>query len=145
MGFGSVLGAGGQLGLGLETELGAAIKDLFCKRGSQFSIHEITMPPIFTNGGIGTHWLLPNSLSFSNPDIQSSREILSASDVKKLVLALHSENQPAYDNSAAQKVADWARDGKNSKHDANWQALLHALVSDQKMPDPSCSTVIEKH
>ncbi|RDJ00819.1 hypothetical protein B5K05_33680 [Rhizobium phaseoli] len=132
-GFGSVLGAGGQLGLGLEQELRLAIEQLYCDHNSQLSIHDITMPPVFRDGGIGTHWLLPNSLSFSNPDPKDpiKTRILSARDVKTLVLALHNDDiSPTYENKeAAETVAGWARDGAASKHDANWKALLAALAA----------------
>ncbi|WP_246722785.1 hypothetical protein [Rhizobium ruizarguesonis] len=97
-GFGSVFGAGSQLGLGLETALRAAIQKLYCDHNSEISIHEITMPRVYRNGGIGTHWLLPNSLSFTNPDDASDIKILSARDVETLVLAMHSDVAETYED-----------------------------------------------
>jgi len=142
-GFGSVLGAGGQLGLGLERELRSEIKSLYCGLDAPFAVHEIMMPDMFTNGGIGTHWLLPNSLSFTNPSDVSETEILGAADVKKLVVGLHSENRPDYgndDNDALRRVSEWAHDRGNSKHDANWHKLLDALSSEQNARHSGCQS-----
>lgn len=131
-GFGSVLGAGGQLGLGLETELRAAIERLYCDHSSEISIHEIAMPRVFRDGGIGTHWLLPNSLSFANPAKPSETEILSAHDVETLVLALHNDISETYqDEAAAKKVKLWAQDDAAAKHDANWKEFLASLTPTQ--------------
>ncbi|MGO7047581.1 patatin-like phospholipase family protein [Rhizobium johnstonii] len=131
-GFGSVLGAGGQLGLGLETELRAAIERLYCDHSSEVSIHEIAMPRVFRDGGIGTHWLLPNSLSFANPAKPSETEILSAHDVETLVLALHNDISETYqDEAAAKKVKLWAQDDAAAKHDANWKEFLASLTPTQ--------------
>ncbi len=142
-GFGSVLGAGGQLGLGLETELRSAIEKLYCDHQSEANIHEIAMPPVFRDGGIGTHWLLPNSLSFANPSNQSETSVLSAKDVETLVLTLHNEITEAYqDEVAAERVKVWARDDKVSKHDANWKSLLAALAATQS--GQGCQTFKEK-
>jgi len=128
-GFGSVLGAGGQLGLGLETELRSAIEKLYCDHNSEVSIHEITMPRVFRDGGIGTHWLLPNSLSFTNPKSLSETEILSARDVETLVLALHSDVAETYqDEAAAKKVELWAQQDDVAKHDERWRDLLAGLA-----------------
>jgi hypothetical protein len=139
-GFGSVLGAGGQLGLGLETELRAAIEKLYCDHNSEVSIHEITMPRVYRDGGIGTHWLLPNSLSFTNPDKSSETEILSARDVETLVLALHSSVAETYeDEAAARSVKAWAEQDKVAKHDENWKELLAALAARQGGRGMSCA------
>jgi len=127
-GFGSVLGAGGQLGLGLETEIRADMEKLYCDHKSRVVFHEIAMPPVFRDGGIGTHWLLPGSLSFANPSDTSETATLSSTDVKTLVLALHSDKDVRYDDKeAVSKVLNWARDGLASRHDVNWKALIDAL------------------
>jgi len=137
-GFGSVLGAGGKLGLGLESELKTEIEKLYCDRYASFMVHEIMMPGMFTNGGIGTHWLLPNSLSFKNPADPSQTEILGAADVKTMVLGLHSKDRPTFSDAAAKTVDGWAHDGKNSEHDTNWQKLLDALTTPRKVENPNC-------
>ena len=141
-GFGSVLGAGGQLGLGLETEIRADMEKLYCDHKSQISIHEIAMPPIFNDGGIGTHWLLPGTLSFVNPQDPSDTAILSAKDVETLVVSLHSEipkTRTYDDEETARKVLSWIRNDPTAKHDANWQALLSDLFMPGKTP-PACGS-----
>lgn len=131
-GFGSVLGAGGQLGLGLETELRSAIEKFYCDHNSEVTIHEITMPRVYRDGGIGTHWLLPNSLSFTNPEDSSETRILSARDVETLVLALHSDVAESYeDEAAARAVKLWAQQDEVAKHDANWTDFLASLTATQ--------------
>jgi hypothetical protein len=117
------------LSLGLETELRSAIEKLYCDHNSEVSIHEITMPRVFRDGGIGTHWLLPNSLSFTNPKSLSETEILSARDVETLVLTLHSDVAETYqDEAAAKKVKLWAQQDDVAKHDERWRDLLASLA-----------------
>lgn len=139
-GFGSVLGAGGQLGLGIETEIRDDMEKLYCDHKSQMTVHEIAMPPIFNDGGIGTHWLLPGSLSFVNPQDPSDTAILSSKDVETLVISLHSDlpkTRTYDDEDAAKKVLGWIRNDSTAKHDANWQALLSDLSTPGKTP-PTC-------
>jgi len=141
-GFGSVLGAGGQLGLGLETEIRADMEKLYCDHKSQMTVHEIAMPPIFNDGGIGTHWLLPGTLSFVNPQDPSETAILSSKDVETLVVSLHSEipkTRTYDDEETARKVLSWIRNDPTAKHDANWQALLSDLSTSGKTP-PACGS-----
>jgi hypothetical protein len=139
-GFGSVLGAGGQLGLGLETEIRDDMEKLYCGHKSQMIVHEIAMPPIFNDGGIGTHWLLPGTLSFVNPQDPADTAILSAKDVETLVVSLHSEIPKARkydDEQTARKVLSWIRNDSTAKHDANWEVLLNDLSMPRKTP-PAC-------
>ncbi|WOS67181.1 MULTISPECIES: hypothetical protein [Sinorhizobium] len=99
-GFDSVLGAGGQLGPAPEGELLADLKEIYCGHESAIPVHEIAMPAVLRNGGIGTHWLLPGSLTFTDPKT-GDRVTLSADDVKKLGVA-HDSTAPIFDNPA-----DW--------------------------------------
>ncbi|MDK1481956.1 hypothetical protein [Sinorhizobium sp. 6-117] len=136
-GFNSVLGAGGQLGLALEGELLADLKDIYCGRNSTITVHEIAMPAVLRNGGIGTHWLLPGSLTFTDPKT-GDRVTLSADDVKKLVIALHDNTAPVFDDPKdAAKVVGWAREDVPS-HQQRWQALLWALSMPAAQADSSC-------
>ena len=93
------------------------------------------MPPVLRNGGIATHWLLPFSLTFREPDEDSGKEVtLFANDVKTLVVALHSKEPPRFEHEDdANTVLKWARfDGTDPKydnnHDANWQEMLEQLA-----------------
>jgi hypothetical protein len=126
-GLNSVLAAGGQLGLGMEGEVFSDIRDIYCGHHSTVLVHDITMPPVFRNGGIGTHWLLPGSLTFREPEEGSTETAtLSADDVKQIVLALHSKEPPAFkDDETSRKVLGWARAGND--HDTSWKKMLDAL------------------
>lgn len=129
-GFGSLLSAGGQVSLGLETEIRADLERIYCRFGSTLRFHEITMPPALTNGGIGTHWLLPATLTFTKPDGSGEQATLSAHDVNRLVVALHSRSNIDYeDDDDAKKVLNWTADGPASNHDANWRELIKQLLS----------------
>lgn len=138
-GFDSVLGAGGQLGLALEGELLADLKDIYCRRDSMITVHEVAMPAVLRNGGIGTHWLLPGSLTFTDPKT-GDRVTLSADDVKKLVVALHDSTPPIFDYPEdAAKVLAWTREDVPS-HQQRWQALLVALSTSTVPSNSSCGT-----
>jgi hypothetical protein len=131
-GFGSVLNAGGQLGLGMEGEMLSDLKQFYCDRGSSVSAFEVTMPSALRSGGIGTHWLLPGSLTFDEPEgrqQEGTRQqvILSAADVKKVVLSLNGTNHGAFDDpKAANTLLKWAKsDPDYQKH---WRNLRQHLV-----------------
>jgi hypothetical protein len=125
-GLNSVLAAGGQLGLGMEGEVLSDIRDIYCGRRSTVLVHDITMPPVLRNGGIGTHWLLPGSLTSRKPGEGSTEtQTLSADEVKQVVLALHNDGLPALKDETAGKVLRWARDGND--HDTNWKKMVDEL------------------
>ncbi|MER9631010.1 hypothetical protein [Mesorhizobium sp. M0296] len=127
-GFGSVLGAGGQLGLGMEGEVLSDIRDIYCNLGSTVTVHEITMPPVLRNGGIGTHWLLPGTLTFREPVSDGGRVTLTAADVKKVVISLHSNQSLKFENAAdAETLLGWARSDPQSLHQVKWPELVAAL------------------
>ena len=129
-GFDSVLGAGGQLGLGMEAELRADLKTLYeTTHCSKIYFHDIVIPPVFSsNGGIGTHWLLPGSMTFRDPNHSGEQVTLHAEDVEKLVLSLHSSRAFSYqDNGGVKRVLGWAQDGPGNRHRANWVRLLDML------------------
>jgi hypothetical protein len=129
-GFDSVLGAGGQLGLGMEAELRADLKTLYeTTHCSKIYFHDIVIPPVFSsNGGIGTHWLLPGSMTFRDPNHSGEQVTLHAEDVEKLVLSLHSSRAFTYqDNAGVKRVLGWAQDGPGNRHRANWVRLLDML------------------
>ncbi|MGX5802627.1 patatin-like phospholipase family protein [Bradyrhizobium sp. Arg314] len=122
-GFNSVLGAGGQLGLGMEGEVFSDIKDTYCDHGSVATVHEIPMPKVLRDG-IGTHWLLPGSLTFTFPD-QAARTLYAA-DVQELVLALHSKSSREFDHpDDANTVLEWAKE--DPIHNKNWNDFLEVL------------------
>ncbi len=100
-------------------------------------IHELDMPPVLRRGGIGTHWLLPGRLSFTEPEQGEERVTLQADDVKRLVLDLHDVNRdsPFDDPEGAGKVQGWMRQGSEPTHRQTWEALLAAL-SNTGLPAP---------
>jgi hypothetical protein len=144
-GFGSVLGAGGQLGLGMEGEVLSDIRDIYCKLGSTVTVHEITMPPVLRNGGIGTHWLLPGTLTFTEPVSDGGRVTLTAADVKKVVIALHSNQSSKFENVAdAETLLGWARSDPQSLHQVKWPELAAALSrAASASPETTCKNYFE--
>lgn len=127
-GFHSVLGAGGQLGLSMEEEVFSDLGASYCTSRSSVTVHEIIMPPVLRNGGIGTHWLLPESLTFREPKPGTERVTLSAADVKKIVIELHNSRDASFDDpDGASKVLGWATRDPQSEHQANWHRLIAAL------------------
>ena len=125
-GFHSVLGAGGQLGLQLEEELFSNLGQIYCGHRSSVTVHQIVMPPVLRNG-IGTHWLLPESLTFQEPEKGEESVTLSAADVNQVVTALHSMRQVAFEDPDADNLLGWARNDPQSRHQENWQGLLAEL------------------
>src|SRR5215217_756882 len=84
------------------------------------------MPAVLRNRGIGTHWLLPGSLTFTEPEKKRDSVTLYSADVKRLVLALHSMDSRDFDYPPeATKVLGWALD--DPRHKKNWGDLLEAL------------------
>jgi hypothetical protein len=85
------------------------IHDIYCEHGSHGSIatvHEIDMPRVLRDA-IGTHWLLPGSLTFTEPT--KKPVTLYSPDVKRLVLALFSKGSPIFDyQEDANAVFNWA-------------------------------------
>lgn len=135
-GVNSVLAAGGQLGLAMEGEVFSDIKETYCGRGATLLVHDITMPPVLRNGGIGTHWLLPGTLTFQEPrEGSTARETLPANDVKRLIVALHSDEPPMFESTGAQTVLGWARSGND--HDGHWRDLLGGLAN--PLPAQGCA------
>lgn len=123
-GFNSVLGAGGQLGLGMEGEVFSDIHDIYCAHKSIATRHEIDMPKVLRDA-IGTHWLLPGSLTFR--ETGAKPVTLYSDDVKKMVLALHNEDDPGFDHPGdARKVLQWARDEQNRPAN-KWERLIQVL------------------
>jgi hypothetical protein len=130
-GVGAVRGAGGQLGLALEQELLEDIRAAYARLGGTIVVHEIAMPPVLRRGGIGTHWLLPGRLTFTEPLQGSDSVTLSAADVKRLVLDLHDVNDDGdFDNpEGAELVRAWVRLAPARTHHASWRELLDALAA----------------
>ncbi|PBB26369.1 hypothetical protein FJV83_21275 [Mesorhizobium sp. WSM4307] len=136
-GFNSVLQAGGQLGLGMEGEVFSDIHDIYCEHRSIATRHELDMPRVLRDG-IGTHWLLPGSLTFTEPT-QGSVTLYSA-DLKKLVVALFSRDIPKFDDQKdASRVFDWAKDPalEHPTLESRWNELL-AVISNTKATSNDC-------
>lgn len=99
-GFGSLMSAGGQVGLALEAELGRELARYYQENDSKFTVHDLTLP-IVLHGGIGTHWMLPSELTFTGPVRREAADNPAPSDqaLEKLNLlstaAASSEPTPA--------------------------------------------------
>ncbi|WP_246682474.1 patatin-like phospholipase family protein [Mesorhizobium sp. B3-2-1] len=133
-GFNSVLQAGGQLGLGMEGEVFSDIHDIYCEHGSSATVHEIDMPRVLRDA-IGTHWLLPGSLTFTEPEQQAVT--LYSADVKKLVLALFSKGEPSFDDKNANTVFTWLKDSASKDHtlETSWNELVAVLSNSRATPN----------
>jgi hypothetical protein len=96
------------------------------------------MPPVLRRGGIGTHWLLPGRLTFTEPQRGEESVTLQAADVKRLVLDLHDVKgeEPFDDPEGAEKVRSWALAGPGPTHRQSWEELLAALAT----PEDPCAT-----
>ncbi|WP_172751257.1 hypothetical protein [Ensifer sp. LCM 4579] len=55
-----MLAASGQLGLALQGELLTDLKVIYCRRGSTITVHEIAMPAMQRNSGIGPTGFFPD-------------------------------------------------------------------------------------
>lgn len=123
-----------------RAEVFSDIHDIYCEHGSHGSIatvHEIDMPRVLRDA-IGTHWLLPGSLTFTEPT--KKPVTLYSPDVKRLVLALFSKGSPIFDyQEDANAVFNWA-EYSESEHPTvatNWDKLL-AVLSNSTAASRDC-------
>lgn len=139
-GLQSVQSAGGQMGLALETELLADLRNGYRAHGSDVSVHALTMPAVLRDG-IGTHWMLPNHLDFTDPQDAQKSVSLPRAEVLRLVRGLFAPPEAGLDGAAA-TVQDWtclAPGGEGATaavvpppralapHAQAWQTLSEAL------------------
>ena len=72
------------MGLALEAELLEDLQALYERHGSSVTVHELPMPAVLRDG-IGTHWMIPKRLEFSNPEDKDEHRSLSTEEVLGLV------------------------------------------------------------
>ena len=104
-GLQSVQSAGGQMGLALETELLADLRQSYRAHSSEITVHALTMPAVLRDG-IGTHWMLPHHLDFTDPTDAGRHLTLSRDEVLHLVRGLFAPPEAGLSGDAA-TVRDW--------------------------------------
>lgn len=118
-------------------ELGQQIKQYYQCLGGEFYMHELPMPLVLRSGGLGTHWMLPNIVSFTQPrdisrllqpeDDNQTHSELDKEEVRTLVDQLHSEQRSSKNNRNLNRVWQWIRDEQYANHPEAWSKLLLAL------------------
>ncbi|MBD3646924.1 MAG: hypothetical protein HUJ31_05600, partial [Pseudomonadales bacterium] len=99
----------------------------------QMVVHYLPMPRVFrTRGGLGTHWMMPDTARFANPAIADKRKAgdeaieLDQASVEALLVTLHSNRLACSEllDEEARPLCDWiARD----PHADRWRELLERL------------------
>ena len=132
-GIGSSLKASRKFVSQLVADLWQEIEDLYVEIGGkrgQVRIHNIAMPLFLrSNGGIGTHWLVPRQVVVRSPvDGERAEVFMSGRNVRELILALHDsellgkqESDLAQSDSPLAQVWQWA---KEDNHQVVWSNFL---------------------
>ncbi len=106
--------------------------------------HYLAMPlMIRSNGGLGTHWMLPTTVKFNQPlniGLQGKyNEVdpikLSGDEARQLVDALHSKQEPLLDNYDMNTLWQWICKDQYSRHQQVWLGAITQLRPDIKIED----------
>jgi Patatin-like phospholipase len=138
----------------LETQIGRLYEELGRTSASEhefkddgpaqkpalFRVHYLPMPSIFRiDGGIGTHWMMPNAVILGKTGVagylsgqSQSSVVLSKDEAMQIILELHSDQHslPSHKKTREKilQVWDWIRDDPLTKHHEQWAQLKKALA-----------------
>lgn len=144
-GLSAVSAGGGEMALGIEAEIRRDIENRYRALGSHAVVHELDMPDVLRSG-IGTHWLLPQTMTFTEPkpatDTRTPEKItLDRDDVMTLVKALHTSiHLSRRTQKDACKVLEWESRPTRFPHATTWSTLLKELDPTSVFAPAACQS-----
>jgi hypothetical protein len=144
-GVGSALGAGAQLGRALERELVRQIKVSLGDSGGQIWFHDLPMPNVLRTAGVGTHWMLPASVTFrrpisvprptchqDNPTCEPDQVEIDRDLLTDFVATVHFDRPPPSNELEEIKVLRrWIQEDKDNNHPDAWKYIRACLDGDE--------------
>jgi len=127
-----------QLAGELRRGIGDSIKALYGDSKS-IHIHYLVMPTLFcSRGGIGTNWMVPDSVTLRHIDSQRSNDslVLSKESLLHLLIDLHRDQPPDFacyatgERKNVETAWQWIGEDPFSRHAEAWQCLCK--------PTPGC-------
>jgi hypothetical protein len=150
-GMGARFGAPAKFASQIMVDLIADIKRRYAALGGKLHVHYLAMPLVLrSNGGLGTHWMLPARVQFNQPPradaavIERDHTALSSEETRRLIDALHSEDESRKVSDAEAKVWKWICEDDYTNHQQRWAALVNA-VGGQGHLSSHCPTQVEPH
>lgn len=147
--FGQDRGLGGKFGAAerfasqLMQDLIIEIRNAYQAIGGTIKLHYLAMPLVLrSNGGLGTHWMLPKSVKFRKPmpDTQSGKMLsegfksirMSGRETRAIIDSLHSGRTEQADTKESEKVLwQWICNDSYTRHREIWNDLLIGLTGSQ--------------
>jgi hypothetical protein len=130
--------------------INALVRDVRQLSGDRLTLHYLTMPEaLLVDGGLGTHWMRPETVVLSQPEISDPKRRkklrVDAANVFEVVYNLyrgpnHAGNNwhAPFEDAAAVEPKDvkavWERVGKDENYPSRWNALVQALRPSQAAP-----------
>ncbi len=145
-GLGAVAGAKRKYASQLMVTLVERIRKDYQQIDGRLDVHYLYMPLVMrSRGGVGTHWMLPPSITvrapfgLNNDGKESESVVLDDETVLSIFSSLHAPSDRNLSEStapAARKVWEWICRGPWGKdnphrHRAQWLRLVKAYVADQ--------------
>ena len=144
-GISAAFGAPAQFASQLMVDMAEQVKALYEEDenlNGKVYFHYLAMPIMMrSNGGLGTHWMLPTTVKFNQPlnmGLQGEFEEvypvkLSGSEARQLVDALHSKQSPSRDHKKMDTLWHWICEDQYSRHQQVWSEALSKLGQDVKI------------
>jgi hypothetical protein len=143
-GISAVFGAPARFASQLMVDMAREVEEKYAELKGKIHFHYLAMPLILrSNGGLGTHWMLPTSVRFKQPlDIGLQGEFNKAKPVKlsgdltrKLVDELHVAKQVVTNNPDMDRLWRWICLDQNSSHQQVWNKAISQIDSKAIIPD----------
>ncbi len=133
-GLSAKFGAPARFASQLMVDLANDIEKRYAKIGGKVIFHSLAMPlTLRSNGGLGTHWMLPANVSFKTPlNVTKSgnlktckKQSLSGVETRNLIDKLHSSKNHNGKISENQKaVWSWVCKDNQSNHQKVWKKFI---------------------
>lgn len=147
-GISAAFGAPARFASQIMVELAREIEEMYADIKGKVSFHYLAMPLIFrSNGGLGTHWMLPTSVNFHQPlNVRLIGEIQEADSIKltgeqalMLVDELHLKKQALTNNPDKERLWQWICRDQYSNHQQVWHNAITEINGNAKRLD-HCAT-----
>ena len=151
-GISAKFGAPTRFASQLMVDLANDIKAKYKKLGGTVKFHTLAMPlTLRSNGGLGTHWMLPTNVSFNVPlNVRKSQDLksckkqnLSGIETRNLIDKLHSTKiQEGEISEEELAVWSWVCKDTYSNHQQIWHNFIK-LTKGEEYQNPYCESVME--
>ena len=154
-GLDAKFGAPARFASQLMVDLASETESLYQQLGGVVKFHYLGMPlTLRSDGGLGTHWMLPANVSFNIPlgEVKSGnydsckKQSLSGVNTRNLIDHLHAAANEKYDSSKLSEqeniIWSWVCSDEYTRHQQIWREFILSVKGEDNV-NPYCEKITE--